>query len=86
MMGVSSAPAEAGAAARLSVTDDDVIEKSNLSRQFLFRNHDVGQSKSLSAVRAACRMNPELLAVALLSGCVSLLTDCGGLLRPSKRE
>lgn len=50
---------------KLTVTDDDVIEKSNLSRQFLFRNHDVGKSKSLAAVSAAKSMNPKLNAVAL---------------------
>uniref|UniRef100_A0A7S3AS77 E1 ubiquitin-activating enzyme n=1 Tax=Haptolina ericina TaxID=156174 RepID=A0A7S3AS77_9EUKA len=60
LMGVACAPS-----AKLSVTDDDVIEKSNLSRQFLFRNHDVGQSKSLAGVKAATRMNPALNAVAL---------------------
>ena len=59
-MGVSSA-----GGAKLTVTDDDIIEKSNLSRQFLFRNHNVGQSKSLSGVNAATVMNPALKAVAL---------------------
>lgn len=28
----------------VTVTDDDTIEKSNLSRQFLFRNRDIGRS------------------------------------------
>jgi ubiquitin-activating enzyme E1 len=28
---------------KLTVTDDDVIEKSNLSRQFLFRDKDIGR-------------------------------------------
>ena len=55
MMGVAS-----GADGRIFVTDDDVIEKSNLSRQFLFRNHNVGQSKSQAASRAILGMNPAL--------------------------
>jgi ubiquitin-activating enzyme E1 len=39
------------------VTDMDNIEKSNLSRQFLFRNSDIGQMKSATAAKvptAAC--------------------------------
>ena len=46
--------------AALTVTDDDVIEKSNLSRQFLFRNWNVGHSKSTSAVEAVSAMNAAL--------------------------
>ena len=38
MMGVS-----VGETGLLTVTDDDTIEKSNLSRQFLFRDWDIGQ-------------------------------------------
>ena len=54
-----------GAGGKLTVTDDDIIEKSNLSRQFLFRNHNVGHSKSSSAVEAVSKMNPSLNASAL---------------------
>merc|ERR1719499_2038386 len=41
------------------VTDMDVIEKSNLNRQFLFRSTDVGSLKSETAARASMNMNPE---------------------------
>lgn len=49
------------------ITDMDTIEKSNLNRQFLFRNKDVGQPKSEVASRAAKRMNPNLNITAHLN-------------------
>jgi len=42
----------------VTLTDDDVIEKSNLSRQFLFRDWDLKQAKSTAAARAAIAINP----------------------------
>lgn len=42
------------------VTDMDVIERSNLNRQFLFRPWDVGQLKSRIAARAVRNMNPDV--------------------------
>ena len=39
------------------VADMDRIERSNLSRQFLFRNTDIGESKAGTAVRAIGSMN-----------------------------
>ncbi|XP_042861552.1 ubiquitin-like modifier-activating enzyme 1 isoform X2 [Penaeus japonicus] len=50
----------AGERGRLTVTDMDHIEKSNLSRQFLFRSWDVKKSKSSVAAAAVRRMNPEV--------------------------
>lgn len=38
----------------------DLIEKSNLNRQFLFRPHDVQSPKSRVAAEAVKRMNPHL--------------------------
>ena len=49
-----------GDSGMVHVTDMDHIEKSNLSRQFLFRNSDINQPKSRTAARAASRMNPRL--------------------------
>ena len=37
----------------ITCTDNDNIEKSNLNRQFLFRNIDIGHSKSECACRVA---------------------------------
>lgn len=50
---------------KLTCTDDDHIELSNLSRQFLFRNKDIGKPKSLTAANAAREMNPEFMVNAL---------------------
>lgn len=45
---------------KIYVTDMDLIEKSNLNRQFLFRSHDVQRSKSETAASAIKRMNPHV--------------------------
>lgn len=45
---------------KIYVTDMDLIEKSNLNRQFLFRAHDVQASKSETAAKAIKRMNPNV--------------------------
>lgn len=44
---------------KATITDDDNIEKSNLNRQFLYRNNDVGKSKSMTACKAVKEINPE---------------------------
>ncbi|RRT66684.1 hypothetical protein B296_00035547 [Ensete ventricosum] len=60
LMGVSCCPR-----GKLTITDDDVIEKSNLSRQFLFRDWNIGQAKSTVAAAAATAINPSLHIEAL---------------------
>ncbi|CAI0424166.1 unnamed protein product [Linum tenue] len=60
LMGVSC-----GKQGKLTVTDDDVIEKSNLSRQFLFRDWNIGQAKSTVAASAASLINPNFNIEAL---------------------
>eukprot|EP00735_Rhodelphis_limneticus_P003966 TRINITY_DN15509_c0_g1::TRINITY_DN15509_c0_g1_i1::g.30466::m.30466 TRINITY_DN15509_c0_g1::TRINITY_DN15509_c0_g1_i1::g.30466 ORF type:complete len:1040 (+),score=270.94,sp/Q29504/UBA1_RABIT/57.35/0.0,ThiF/PF00899.16/7.1e-14,ThiF/PF00899.16/7.4e-31,UBACT/PF02134.16/6.9e-14,UBACT/PF02134.16/3e-26,UBA_e1_C/PF09358.5/3.2e-42,UBA_e1_thiolCys/PF10585.4/7.6e-22,UBA_e1_thiolCys/PF10585.4/0.011,P2/PF07194.6/0.53 TRINITY_DN15509_c0_g1_i1:65-3121(+) len=42
------------------ITDMDLIEKSNLNRQFLFRPWDVNKPKSVTAAEAVKKMNPHL--------------------------
>lgn len=55
MMGLGSGPE-----GKITITDPDSIEKSNLNRQFLFRPKDVGRNKSECAAAAVAMMNPHL--------------------------
>eukprot|EP01065_Artemidia_motanka_P024958 TRINITY_DN29891_c0_g1_i1.p1 TRINITY_DN29891_c0_g1~~TRINITY_DN29891_c0_g1_i1.p1 ORF type:complete len:978 (+),score=192.25 TRINITY_DN29891_c0_g1_i1:243-3176(+) len=55
LMGVAT-----GAKGFVTVTDPDKIERSNLARQFLFRNHHVGEHKSRTATDAARAINSKL--------------------------
>eukprot|EP00184_Porphyridium_aerugineum_P006310 CAMPEP_0184706368 /NCGR_PEP_ID=MMETSP0313-20130426/36723_1 /TAXON_ID=2792 /ORGANISM="Porphyridium aerugineum, Strain SAG 1380-2" /LENGTH=1155 /DNA_ID=CAMNT_0027167921 /DNA_START=364 /DNA_END=3832 /DNA_ORIENTATION=+ len=61
MMGIGSGPE-----GMIFVTDMDQIEKSNLSRQFLFRDKDIGSSKSSAAAAATKAMNPDVKIKAFL--------------------
>ncbi|CAG9863506.1 unnamed protein product [Phyllotreta striolata] len=49
---------------QITVTDMDLIEKSNLNRQFLFRPHNVQQPKSATAAKVIKKMNPDVNIVA----------------------
>jgi len=55
LMGVGCGPK-----GKIHITDMDRIEKSNLSRQFLFRNSDINEFKASTGARAARAMNPAL--------------------------
>ncbi|KAL2356778.1 ubiquitin-activating enzyme E1 1 [Cryomyces antarcticus] len=55
MIGLATGPK-----GKISVTDMDQIERSNLNRQFLFRPKDVGKLKSECAAEAVQAMNPDL--------------------------
>ncbi|AYV80071.1 MAG: ubiquitin-activating enzyme [Gaeavirus sp.] len=44
----------------ITITDMDHIEKSNLSRQFLFNDHDMRQSKATTAANKIQQMNPDI--------------------------
>jgi molybdopterin/thiamine biosynthesis adenylyltransferase len=52
---------------RLTFVDDDVVERSNLHRQILFDEGDVGRSK-LEALAAALARRSSALAVATIEG------------------
>jgi molybdopterin-synthase adenylyltransferase len=67
--------------ARLVLVDDDVVERSNLARQILFRDGDVGQPKAEVAARRLAQLVPGVrvepriarftrrTAAELLAGC-----------------
>ena len=55
MMGIST-----NTNSKLTVTDHDRIEKSNLSRQFLFRDNNIGNLKSECAINAVKLMNNKI--------------------------
>ncbi|XP_017468394.1 PREDICTED: ubiquitin-like modifier-activating enzyme 1 [Rhagoletis zephyria] len=58
MIGVGSGQGE------IVITDMDLIEKSNLNRQFLFRPHDVQKPKAKTAANAIKKMNPNIKVTA----------------------
>jgi ubiquitin-activating enzyme E1 len=55
LMGVGTGPD-----GKIIVTDPDSIEQSNLSRQFLFRDSDIGKNKAVCAANAVQEINPAL--------------------------
>ncbi|XP_029456602.1 ubiquitin-like modifier-activating enzyme 6 [Rhinatrema bivittatum] len=44
----------------ITITDPDLIEKSNLNRQFLFRPHHIQKPKSMTAATVTLSINPQL--------------------------
>lgn len=54
----------AGEGGQVVVTDMDLIEKSNLNRQFLFRPWDVQKAKADTAGAAVKKMNPQVNIIA----------------------
>lgn len=55
LMGIGSSPE-----GKIIVTDMDLIERSNLNRQFLFRPWDVGEMKAKVAGKAVLKMNQDV--------------------------
>lgn len=55
LLGISS-----DAKGKITITDNDLIEKSNLNRQFLFRSHHIQKPKSTTAAQAVLEINPAL--------------------------
>ncbi|MBN3293635.1 UBA6 enzyme, partial [Polypterus senegalus] len=49
-----------GKSGEIIITDPDLIEKSNLNRQFLFRPHHIQKPKSTTAAAATLEINPQV--------------------------
>ena len=49
----------------ITVIDDDIIEQTNLNRQFLFHEDEAGQSKAERLAKAARTQNPHISVTAL---------------------
>lgn len=65
-IGSAAIPALAGAGiGRLTIIDDDVIDRSNLHRQPIFRDDQVGQAKAEAAARFARGLNPDVKVAAI---------------------
>ncbi|KAL4640255.1 ubiquitin-like modifier-activating enzyme 6 isoform X1 [Arapaima gigas] len=50
----------ADSSGEICITDPDLIEKSNLNRQFLFRPHHIQKPKSTTAATATLEINPQV--------------------------
>ena len=61
---------------QIYVTDMDTIEKSNLNRQFLFRNSDIGMLKSDVAARETMKINPSVTVTSHQIKYVKILNQC----------
>ncbi|KAM6942157.1 ubiquitin-like modifier-activating enzyme 6 isoform 2-T4 [Lycodopsis pacificus] len=57
----------ASSSGEVFITDPDLIEKSNLNRQFLFRPHHIQKPKSTTAAEATLEINPDLQVDARLN-------------------
>lgn len=60
-IGSAAIPALAGAGiGRLTIIDDDVVDRTNLQRQPIFRDDQVGQSKAALAAEFVAGLNPHV--------------------------
>ncbi|MBA2771304.1 MAG: HesA/MoeB/ThiF family protein, partial [Sphingomonas sp.] len=65
-IGSAAIPALAGAGVgKLTIIDDDVVDRSNLHRQTIFRDDQVGQGKAAMAADYVRALNPDVEAEAV---------------------
>ena len=51
----------------LVLCDHDVVEMSNLQRQIIHKNNDIGRNKTISAVETVLELNPDIQVIAISS-------------------
>ena len=66
-IGSAAIPALAGAGAgQIAIIDDDVVEPSNLQRQLIYREDQVGMRKAIAAASYATAINSDVEAVPIV--------------------
>ena len=55
----------AGGVGTIGIVDDDIVEKSNLQRQILFAQNDIGQNKASAAASRLQALNPHIFSIIL---------------------
>ncbi len=48
---------------KIGIVDKDKVELSNLSRQIIFSNNDIGKSKSKTAIKKISKINPDIKVI-----------------------
>lgn len=65
LMGIGANSHSSNSKGSVLIIDDDMVELSNLNRQFLFHKKDIGQYKALIAKKSANKINKELKCIPL---------------------
>ena len=65
LMGIGASSHSSNSKGSVLIIDDDMVELSNLNRQFLFHKKDIGQYKTLIAKKSADEINKDLKCIPL---------------------
>ncbi|WP_264521965.1 HesA/MoeB/ThiF family protein [Flavobacterium sp. N1994] len=65
---------------KIGIVDGDVVEETNLNRQFLYSSHDVGRNKVAVAAEVVSKQNPEVALVQYSEyftkdNCLAIISD-----------
>ena len=65
LMGIGAKGHSSNSKGSVLIIDDDMVELSNLNRQFLFHKKDIGQYKTFIAKKSADKINKDLKCISL---------------------